>query len=234
MDGTYPHIPNSTVRQSPCQRLHFVVSCLRVQTAVPPSCHTWHLRDFAAHLERRPGGWGRHSRGDPPREPLPAHALCSWAAPPRPRPPSGWNLNLRRDPARSLEPWLRHGEPRLHRALPGATAACSLGTETCLHRSGAAGDRAALPRTTGPCGHGGARRGCGRVSDLASDFCSFWLHLDVDFLLRQTEKTVFVPFTVLPGDPESQGDTTTTRASGPVWELGANLCRQPVSGSGAA
>lgn len=69
---------------------------------------------------------------------------------------------------------------------------------------------------------------------LRTDVCSCWLHLDVDFLLRQTEKTVFVPFTVLLGDPESQGDTTTTRAPGPVWELGANLCRQPVSGSGAA
>lgn len=76
MDGTYPHIPNSTVRQSPCQRLHFVVSCLRIQTAMPPSRHTWHLRDVAAHLERRPGGWGRHSRGDRPASRCP-RMLCA-------------------------------------------------------------------------------------------------------------------------------------------------------------
>lgn len=58
--------------------------------------------------------------------------------------------------------------------------------------------------------------------------------LTLTFSCDRLEKTVFVPFTVLPGDPESQGDTTTTRAPGPVWELGANLCCQPVSGSGAA
>lgn len=175
MDGTYPHILNSAVRQSLstsafCSLLSlFRQLCLLRALNRVHSSHTWHLRDVAALLERRPGGWGRHCRGDPPYEPLPAHALCYQAAPPRPRPPSGWNLNLRRDAAGFLEPRLWHGEPRLHRALPSATAACSLGTETCLHRSGAAGDGAALSGTTGPCGHGGARRGNGRVSDLASD-----------------------------------------------------------------
>ncbi|XP_048639362.1 rho guanine nucleotide exchange factor 39 isoform X3 [Marmota marmota marmota] len=39
--------------------------------------------------------------------------------------------------------------------------------------------------------------------------------------------------TVLLGDPESQGDSTTTRAPGPIWVLGAHLRRQPVSGRGA-
>ncbi|EDL02474.1 mCG19286, isoform CRA_c, partial [Mus musculus] len=83
---------------------------------------------------------------------------------------------------------VKHGEFGIRRVLPGATAACSLGTETCLHRSGAAGDRATLPGTTGAGGH------------------------------------------VLPADPESQRNTTTTRTPDPVWDLGAHLCRQPVSG----
>lgn len=104
--------------------------------------------------------------------------------PPLPRPLSGWNLNLPRDAVGKLKSWVKHGESGFRRVLPGATAACSLGTKTCLHRSGAAGDRAALPGTTGAGGHGGARWGCGRVADLASprsgvqtDFYSFWLHL---------------------------------------------------------
>lgn len=145
--------------------------------------------DLAEHLQRRPGRCGGHrQRGPAPACGCPrmlcTARLCSWAAPLRPRPPGGWNLNLRRGAAGSLKPCFKHGEPGLCLALPRAAAACSLGTETCLHRSGAAGDRATLPGTAGAGGHGGARCGCGRVEDLASprsgaqtDFYSFWLHL---------------------------------------------------------
>lgn len=151
-------------------------------------CHTWDSRDLAEHLWRRPGGWGGHRQTSPARRA--AARACSMLRARLlgrtllPRPLSGWNLNLPRDAAGKLKSWVKHGESGFRRVLPSATAACSLGTKTCLHRSGAAGDRAALPGTTGAGGHGGARWGCGRVADLASprsgvqtDFYSFWLHL---------------------------------------------------------
>lgn len=38
-------------------------------------------------------------------------------------------------------------------------------------------------------------------------------------------------YSVLPADPESQRNTTTTRTPDPVWDLGAHLCRQPRAAS---
>lgn len=159
-------------------------------------CHTWDSHDLAWRVERTQADEPRSARG------CPRMLYAARSAPgPHPRGPahlSGWNLNLQRDVAGRVKPWVKHGESRFHRVLPGATATCSLGTETCLHRSGAAGDRAALPGTIGAGGHGGARWGSGWVKDLASlrsgvqtDFYSFGLHLTLASSCYRLRKLYF-------------------------------------------
>lgn len=192
MHLNYPHIPNSHLDTealtmsafwsllSPCSDRS--VTLASGTDATTPGTRT-----------TSPSWWGGHRQTSPAASGCPRMLYAARSAPepqlPRPRPLSGWNLNLRRDAAGRVKPWVKHGEFGIRRVLPGATAACSLGTETCLHRSGAAGDRATLPGTTGAGGH------------------------------------------VLPADPESQRNTTTTRTPDPVWDLGAHLCRQPRAAS---
>jgi hypothetical protein len=195
MHLNYPHIPNSHLDTealtmsafwsllSPCSDRS--VTLASGTDATTPGTRT-----------TSPSWWGGHRQTSPAASGCPRMLYAARSAPepqlPRPRPLSGWNLNLRRDAAGRVKPWVKHGEFGIRRVLPGATAACSLGTETCLHRSGAAGDRATLPGTTGAGGHGGARWGYGRVKDLASPY-SFWLQQTLTSSCYSLRKLYFFP-----------------------------------------
>lgn len=198
-------------------------------------------RATSPHLERRPGGWGGHKQSSP--APQAAARACSMlrtrlldrtpAAPPTER------LEFE-SPARHCgkskilgRAWRVQVPPRAARCYSSVLVGngnVSAPHGSCWRPSGATRNNWGWWPRWVSVGLWEGQRPCfprGREFRLTSTVsaCTWrWLPLAID------EKKFFSPSTVLPADPESQRDTTPSRAPDLVWDLGAHLCCQPVSG----